>query len=288
MSFGSIDSDFDRYRKNRIRHKNKVSAEGAAYENSALRELEQVEARELQDQQLTREVHEFFADATKQAATIVERMAHDAEAEADVKVETEMEAFLIDAFARMNGLVMTLIQKRKAGAGEEKLEPKVANLVGRMLDEFRWQGTADLMDKHIGQDPFATDLDDVRRELQSHGGDASAMDTDEGEAAAPIEEHLVAEVEDEGADAEPPARDDDMPAIEVVGDDDDASDMVAEPEPAAEPAPRPEAAGKPSASHAELERFKEALKTLVRQGTMTRDEARAAWGTRLRSLGLTS
>ena len=36
----------------------------------------------------------------------------------------------------------------------------------------------------------------------------------------------------------------------------------------------------------ELERFKGALRSLVRQGTMSKDEARAAWVTRLRSLGL--
>jgi hypothetical protein len=35
-----------------------------------------------------------------------------------------------------------------------------------------------------------------------------------------------------------------------------------------------------------LERFKGALKALVRQGVMSRDEARAAWQARLQALGL--
>ncbi|MCR9247038.1 MAG: hypothetical protein NXI31_18550 [bacterium] len=286
MSFGSMDSDFDRYRKNRIRHRAKVPIDGdSSYENSALRELEKVEARELQDQQLTREVHDFFADATRQAATIVERMAHDAEAENEQKIDQEMESFLIDAFARMNGLVMNMLQQRKDG-GETRVEPKVANLVGRMLDEFRWEGTADLLDKHIGQDPFATDLDDVRRELQAHVGDPAEMDTDG--AAAPIEEHLVANVEP--GEAEEPRAEDDMPEVEVVDDVEPeapamASEMAsAAPEsPAIEPA---SGAATAAASRDELERFKEALKSLVRQGTMTRDEARAAWATRLQALGL--
>ena len=47
--------------------------------NDALKELEKVEAKEVLDQQLTREVHDFFAAATRQAAGIVERVARDAE-----------------------------------------------------------------------------------------------------------------------------------------------------------------------------------------------------------------
>ncbi|MFY9341143.1 MAG: hypothetical protein WAT39_01550, partial [Planctomycetota bacterium] len=38
------------------------------------------------------------------------------------------------------------------------------------------------------------------------------------------------------------------------------------------------------AEHDDIERFKGALRSLVRTGVMTRDEARAAWQTRLRTL----
>lgn len=299
MSFGSIDSDFDRYRKNRIRHQTRKSSVGTAsgnpYENQALRELEQVEARELQDRKLTREVHDFFADATRQAATIVERMAQHAEAENEQKIDTEMESFLLDSFSRMNGLVMHMLQQRRGQGGEEKMEPKVANLVGQMLDEFRWEGTADLSDKHIGQDPFDTDLDEVRREFFEQVGE-SEMDTDKtDDDAAPIEDHLVATVaDDEGA---PVQTEDDMPPVEVVDEaDDEVEDesAYAEDQPA-QPAPQPAEVAQPtgaaavaagSPSRAELERFREALKSLVRQGTMSRDEARAAWSARLEKLGL--
>jgi hypothetical protein len=59
------------------------------------------------------------------------------------------------------------------------------------------------------------------------------------------------------------------------------------PEPAAAgTVPAPESAVMPSQGSAELERFKGALKALVRQGVMNRDEARAAWQARLASLGL--
>lgn len=278
MTLGNINQDFDQYRKQRIRGQAKVGAVGSGpdYANSALRELEQVEQREVRDQQLTREVHEFFASATRQAATIVERMSQAVEQRADVRVQTEMEAFLMDAFARMNTLVVALMQKKR-GVAETKLEPNVNNIVGQSLDEFRWMGTAGLMDKHIGQDPFATDLDEVRREFATHvhpSGEAPP-----GGAPAAIEEHLVAKVQEEAAAAE--ARPAPTPAPPPV------KTKAAPPAaaPAAAAANEAEANALPDAVD-ELERFKEALKSLVRQGTMTRDEARAAWATRLQALGM--
>ncbi|MBZ0150822.1 MAG: hypothetical protein K8J09_04760, partial [Planctomycetes bacterium] len=97
-------------------------------------------------------------------------------------------------------------------------------------------------------------------------------------AAAPIEDHLVAEVQ-------PPA--DEEPA--------EAAAAVVEAEPA--PEPGPEAAAMAAAAPAaepeldpvqELERFKSALKALVRQGVMNRAEASAAWQARLQALGYRS
>lgn len=277
MTLGNINQDFDQYRKQRIRGQAKVGPAASAtdYSNSALRELEQVEQREVRDQQLTREVHEFFASATRQAATIVERMSHAVEQRADVRVQTEMEAFLMDAFARMNTLVLALVQKKR-GVAETQLEPNVTNIVGQSLDEFRWMGTAGLMDKHIGQDPFATDLDEVRREFATHahasGGGAA------GAAPAAIEEHLVARLQEEAAAAE------EAEAAEVSAPEATTAAAAGGPK-AAAAEPEADKGCMPNAVD-ELERFKEALKSLVRQGTMTRDEARAAWATRLQALGL--
>lgn len=90
-----------------------------------------------------------------------------------------------------------------------------------------------------------------------------------GVAPESIEEHLVAEVQ-EAPPEEPQA---------------EASPAVAEPEAAA---PGAEAAAESNLGpgpEEELERFKTALKALVKQGTMTREEARAAWQTRLKALG---
>lgn len=264
MHTRSSDQGFDNFRRERKRIQSKMggSTRVLGYENDALRELEAVELREVRDQQLTREVHEFFASATKQAAGIVERVAKDAQVETGERIEQEMESFLIDALARMNTFVVTVLQQRRAPVAEQSMEPKVANLVGQPLDEFRWAGTADVGDKHIGQDPFATDLDDVRREFRAVADEAAGT---AGKAPAPIEDHLVGqqhpEVETAAATAAPTA-------------------VAAPTESAAAAEPVVE-----DAAVLELERFKGALKSLVKQGTMTRDEARAAWQTRLQALG---
>jgi hypothetical protein len=253
----SGEGSFEDYRLQRKRMQARLgTTPHAAYSNDALRELELVEEREVRDQQLTREVHEFFASATRQAAGIVERVAKEAEAEVGQRIEQEMESFLIDALARMNTFVLTVLQQRRAPVAEQHLEPDVANLVGHSLDEFRWAGTAELGDKHIGQDPFATDLEEVCRELRGEPP-AEPVAAPAEEPAVAIEEHLVAAV----APRAP------VPPVPPVA------------KPAAQPAPVRRPVGD------ELERFKDKLKQLVLEGTMSREEARAAWLTRLQSLG---
>jgi hypothetical protein len=270
MDMGKSDTSFDNFRRERKRMQAKLGLTAqrpATYDNDALRELEQVEAREVREQQLTREVHEFFASATRQAANIVEKVSRDAEAQAGLLVEQEMESFLIDALARMNTFVVTVLQQRRSPLAEEHVEPKVANLVGPSLDEFRFAGTAEVGDKHIGQDPFDTDVDEVRAEFRAQVGESSTEKPPEN--ATPIDQHLVASVA-----PETPA--DGAPATEA---------SAGKPGAAAPKSAAP--AGGPAlpTPAAELERFKTALKTLVTQGTMTRDEARAAWQTRLQTIG---
>lgn len=261
--------------------------------NEALKELEKVEAKEVLDQQLTREVHDFFAAATRQAAGIVERVARDAEAEAGQRVEQEMEAFLFDALSRMNAFVVAVLKQRSGPVAEADLEPRVANIVGAALDQFRNEGTAELYDKHIGQDPFQTAVDEVQREFRA----ASAAPQGEEPEVVPIEEHKVAALLPEAEQDEPPPEEPPAPPPPPF-------QMSVPPEPAkpfATPAapqataPRsPEPAAGETATpaqasvdqEAELERFKGTLKALVRQGVMNKDEAKAAWQARLQTMGL--
>jgi len=275
MSFGNAnrDEEFDHYRKQRIRSKKRVAPDQGRFENPALRELEMVEEREAREQQLTREVHDFFSSATQQAATIVERMANDAVAEADIRIEQEMESFLIDSFARMNKLVLTMLEKRRGSGGEEKLEPKVTNLGGQQLDEFRWEGTAELSDKHIGKDPLATDLDNVRREFLDTAEETVSKAAPDARDREPTS--APDEPQDQVEPAAPPRSQQQQPERQQPAQDEAEGGEASDEEPMTMVSPADE-----------LERFKQALKSLVRQGTMSRDEAQAAWQTRLKALGL--
>jgi hypothetical protein len=193
------DQGFDDFRKERQRARAKAGPTQSVlgYENQALRELEQVEANEMRDRQLTREVHDFFAAATRQAASIVDRVAKDAQQETGAKVEQEMEAFLIDSLARMNNFVLAVLQSRRGTVAEAQMTPSLGNLAGAKLDEFRWEGTAEVEDKHIGQDPFATTVDEVQREFRLTIGEGGAPN----DLAVPIDQHLVAAVRGPNAPA---------------------------------------------------------------------------------------
>src|SRR5262249_34901644 len=105
-------------------------------------------------------------------------------------------------------------------AAQEEVEPRMKNLVGQMLDEFRNAGTGSA-DKHLGEDPTAKDLEDVRREFRAKSPPprpaeqtlvpvTGASDTPREPApkldAGSTEHPLVAEVEHkEAPPAGPPA-----------------------------------------------------------------------------------
>ena len=286
------DQSFDAFRRERKRLQSKLPAQGSVlgYENSALRELEQVEAREVRDQQLTREVHEFFATATRQAAAIVEKVAHDAEEEAGERMQEEVETFLMDTLERMNGFILSVMHNRpNADLAETHVEPDVKHLIGPELDAFRTEGASATREAHIGQDPFATDLEDVQREFRA----VVAEMEDQGPEADSIEEHLVAQSslgdeQDARARAEEPGDEGESPVYQSFSDVAEDEPAEADPEVAldatAATLAEPEEQEEPSVEEV-LETFKGALKALVRQGVMEREEARAAWNARLVALG---
>ncbi|MFT4513415.1 MAG: hypothetical protein ACI91B_002117 [Planctomycetota bacterium] len=275
---------FDDFRRERKRVKAKLGPQTSVlgYENSALRELEQQEAEEVRDQQLTREVHDFFAAATRQAAAIVEKVAHDAEEQACERMQGEVEGFLMETLSRMNGFIMTVMQQRQNGnVAETHVEPDVKHLVGSELDEFRYAGSPEARDAHIGQDPFATPLEDVQREFR-----AVVAEMDGEQAAESIDGHLVAEVCD--SENEQDLRE--QAPEELAQEESPTEEVNAAEQPETEAASADtqselsEDASK-TTIEAELETFKSALKALVRQGVMQREEARAAWNARLQSIG---
>ncbi|GAB4143593.1 MAG: hypothetical protein Fur0037_11250 [Planctomycetota bacterium] len=275
MQNPNIDPGFEEYRRERARRRAYSGEPGAIARkgDSALRELEEAEAREARDRLMAREVHDFFNSATLKAASIVEKVAETAKAELSERLSHEMQDFLLDSLERMNDLVMDLMG-RQPRVAETDVQPTVQNLVGPLLDGFRYDGTAELDDKHIGQNPFDTDPSEVKKELgQSDADDRCAEDPPEIDVLRDkadigaiergseigIEDHLVAEVlGDQGEDA--PRAQETGASHETEGSRDRPAETRSEPAPAQD-----------------LERFKEALKNLVRTGMMTRDEAKLAW-----------
>jgi len=279
MSLRSLeDEDFERFRKARKRAQPRpglVTAE-QEFAGEALRELQQVERRELRDKKLTREVHDFFATAMARAKSIVERVSRDAEAEVAQRVAKDMEAFLVDALTRTNSFLVKMMRDQRGQVTETEVEPSIGNIVGRMLDEFRFAGTAAVGGKHVGQDPFQTDVDEVQREFKSRIG---TMRRDDGQGVVPIDQPAVALIELE--DGEDTMSDDEPAPL--------TAPIVPEAmlPPASVPGSRPTAVA-PVATEAdaqEMERFRDALKTLVRQGQMTRAEALAAWQVKIETRG---
>lgn len=277
MANGNSDQGFDDYRLKRQRRRMQSGTPLRPLGDSqdTLRQLEEAEAREAKDQQLSREVHEFFNSATKQAATIVARVAQTAKEEIGERLSTEMEDFLFDALQRMNSFVIQMLQRKQGQVAETNVETHMRNLLGPVLDGFRNAGTAAVPDKHLGQDPFATEPEAVRGELGSRlqATDANASEPDIVPAesrspvkpAADLDEHPVAQLLRQDGNAAAPS----LPATPPP-----VTRTTASVPPVKASAATAAVASPPNN---EMERFKEALKNLVRQGLMTRDEARAAW-----------
>lgn len=194
MSQDWADSKFEGFRRNRKRRKLEAGPQrNLGRRAGVLRELEATEAKEMANERMSREVHEFFSDATRTAAEIVARVTEEVECEHSEHITTDMIEFLHDAVNRAQEMILQLRGRDDISTiGVAEMEANIHNIVGATLDAFRDEGTAQLDDKHIGQDPFATDADlSVDAEPEVSGD------------ALEIEEHLVADVVEQPAKAQP-------------------------------------------------------------------------------------
>jgi len=262
MKKDNIDPGFESYRRERQRRSLNGGKTNAAqqHQRTALRELEAVEAKEERSRAIARDVHDFFESATRMAANIVSRVADSARLEVDSKLHGEVEEFLADALHRLEAVVLEFVARNHGPEATEEVEPRMRNMVGEVLDNFRKMGTA-APTKHLGEDPTQKDLADIRREFQqkvpSAKTDASIVpvtalaaavkDVKEKASTPDIDEHLVAET---------------APASGAKDGKKGRKQQPLTPE---------------------LEQFKEQLKHDVRTGAKTRDEARAAWNDRVNS-----
>ncbi len=195
MKGRSLDSGFENYRRERTRRR-LTAGQPLRHlgEQAELRaELEKAEAAELQDERLTREVKEFFADAKRTAASIVKKVAEMQEAAATERISEEMQEFLVDAIQRMGDFV-DLLKEGELGNASENIEPHMHNLVGPMLDSFRLEGTAQLENQHLGEDPFDTEVDNKRASRQGEDRDDSPPDASSTEPEAEPEIEKIASV----------------------------------------------------------------------------------------------
>ena len=259
-----LDAGFESYR--RERNKRRISSGGGPTrpmgdkgKRQVLQELEEAEARDARNQQLTREVREFFEDATRTAATIVQRVAEEQEGHTEERLASEMSEFLRDAVHRAQGYIQILALTSDGREAQKEVVANMQNLVGPLLDGFRHEGTAALPDKHIGLDPFA-------------GGD------EDGEG----------DVEDVPGDG------DDVVEVDLDAQEEPSDEFVADAPPTPQAVPQPEAA-EPVASHdqdfdeddvspasmlgewfgeLDVDTVKSTLKLLVQCGAMPKEFAR--------------
>ncbi len=269
MKQPEFDSDFENYRREKIyRRRQRTQTERPGGNSSDVWvELEAAEEGEIKDQILTREVHDFFNDATKIAANIVSKVSEERKEEVTDRMRQEMEDFLRETIRRASSFISVL--GTGDGRAEATLEPDMHNLVGNSLDEFREEGTASLHDKHIGQDPFDTDLDVLQGSIAQNADEDSEDELLSGEGLHLSDPELELQVDPDSAAEELPMQIDEpspMQAKELS----DAS--VAAPE-----APVVAKAQPTAADLAMNEELKNALRLLVRQGIMTKDQARAAY-----------
>ena len=194
---------FDDYRRERNQRRAQSGAplRPIAKGQEVLREIEEAESRDIQEQRLTREVHDFFADATRTAASIVKRVTEVEVQSTKSRLTDEVEEFLRVTISRAQAFI-TMLQLVGTPEAERLVEAQMHNIVGTVLDEFRSEGTAQIEDKHFGQDPFDTSLAEVTP--QKRATPPSGIAPAAGKPASPagptaadhrgIEEHLVAEL----------------------------------------------------------------------------------------------
>jgi polyhydroxyalkanoate synthesis regulator phasin len=245
-----LESSFEEYRRDRTfrRLQNSGPSRPMGKNSQILQQIEAAEHHEVREERLTREVHEFFADATRTAANIVQKIHGTAEEEVVQRMRSEIQDFLQDVIRRA-GLFLSEMKRRPGGPVEQELDANMQNLVGAQLDEFRHEGTAQLQDKHIGQDPFLTPV-----------------------SAAP----------EPPPPPPPPAR-----AQQPRGKPADAKAPAPRPTVDATPPATAAPSGAHAEVMAEMrEKLREAVQTLVDSGLLQPEEARVVYEERMREAGL--
>src|SRR5262249_24520853 len=158
---------------------------------------------------------------------------------------------------------------------QQELEPQVHNLVGFQLDHFRHEGTAQLEDKHIGQDPFQHPLPPVSQKSDV----APATDEDQSAPAANLSWKKPVDAAPSTATPTTQTRTPPPPAQKEAKDakatrDKDAKDKRVRGKPASA-SPQPQQ-GLPAATQKQTpEQLQKAIDALVASGVIGADQAKS-------------
>ena len=280
---------FESYRRERTKRRLEEAPRRDLGDNAnVLRQLEAAEQHEVREQQLTREVHEFFQAATRQAAGIVSHVTESAEEELALSVGREMGDFLEETIRRAQEFMLHVNDPSRRGISRQILEAHMQNLVGPVLDGFRYAGDVATAEQHMGQDPFCTEIETANADPQAAAREADALAAREADALAANARTERAEPTAEDPTAEDPtaedptAEDDAAPPLPMGPRlDDESLTTVIDVDLATTLGANPEPHDPLHSWFARLledeEHTKSALKLLVRAALMTKDEARAIW-----------
>jgi len=274
MTGRTQEEEFEQYRKRRQRRRsiNRATQPAESAPQSVLDELEQVENSEYNNRRLTAEVNDFFHDATRTAANIVQRLTGELEEISAERLNEEMNDFLSDVIRRAEGFVQALSLRRAVGPADasahEEIEPTMHNLVGKQLDSFRAAGTAQVGDKHLGQDPFDAD---AATEDKDHEPPLRSLSNPAGLGESPGQSEVLSESLSDLQPPEPapptPPRPAPLPGLDAAA-----------PIPIASTGDTPPAREvTPASLPVEPGRLKAALKALVAAGVLGKEQAVALY-----------
>ncbi len=304
MNPSNMDNDeffetFRREKSMRRRQRLGVTTSGEKATNDAARTLAEDERKEALDIRLQREMMEFVESTTRVAAKILTEVEEQKARLLSEQISKEMREFFKNTLCRAEELVRSLHSMGLSLKDPETdIEPHLGKLDTETLDEFRVEGSAEGAKLHLGQpvppdaEPNIETPQDVNHEPPRPrlpiGQNESANQLVDGSGACELEA-LGAEfdfpIEEDGFDAEQSEPEDRSFGGEMVYLQEQPSDPPSptkeeglEPAQApSEPEVRPSLPPAFEALVGDPEKLKRALTLMVKNGLMTKEEARSAY-----------
>ncbi len=302
MNPSNMDNDefFETFRREKsMRRRQRLGSQPTSKNstNEAARTLAEDERKEALDIRLQREMMEFVESTTRVAAKILTEVEEQKARLLSEQISKEMREFFKNTLCRAEELVKSLHSMGVATQkSEADIEPHLSGMNTELLDEFRVEGSAEAAKLHLGQPvppdgkPMGTSTDSQevppkpRLPLGKEEGDGNEVDetgTCELEALGvefdfPVEE----EFDSDALDPEDRSLGGEMVYLQ--------EDPPSAPQSTNEKAPGQEASNTPEDLSSSLppafqalvgdpDRLKRALTLMVKNGLMTKEEARSAY-----------